>query len=260
METNGSIIYKEPRGLGAIPSSATKIILFMAGITKKLLAQEFRRKGLSIGEIAKRLEMQKSGSISEWCKDIILSPKQKNILDERMAAGSFKGRTSFLKRLEEEKIKNAKILTNQGIKDIGNISRRDLFISGISLYWSEGYKYKGGEQVGFTNSDPRMILFIIKWFREICDIEDNKFSFQVKINKVHKNRIRSVENYWSKITGFPISQFNKSVLIKSKSKKIYQNHNNYYGTLRVTIRQSPYLRKRINGWIQGLTKDIKLPG
>jgi len=40
----------------------------MVDIIKKLLAQELRRKGLSISEIAKKLNRHKGGSISKRIK------------------------------------------------------------------------------------------------------------------------------------------------------------------------------------------------
>ena len=225
----------------------------MAQITKKVLAQELRRKGCSISEIARKLGMHKSGSISKWCCNIILTPGQIEKLEEKQKSGSYKGRMKFLERLRKTRIKEVATLRKEGLKEIGKLNKRDLFIGGVAMYWSEGYKYLGGEQVGFTNSDPKMILFILQWFKEICGISEDRLTLQVKINKIHKNRIQEVENYWSKVTGIPLSQFNKTVLIKAKSKKTYPNFNDYYGTLRITIRQGTQLRRKINGWIEGLT-------
>jgi len=179
----------------------------MAQITKKVLAQEFRRKGLSISEIAEKLGMQRSGSISKWCCDISLTPEQIERLEKKQKSGSYKGRMKFLERLRKTRIEEVALFRKQGIK-------------------------------------------------EICQISDNKFSLQVKINKIHKDRIQEVENYWSKLTGVSLTQFNKTVLIKSKSKKIYPNHNNYYGTLRITIRRGTQLRRKIHGWIEGLNIGI----
>lgn len=232
----------------------------MAQITKKVLAQELRRKGYSINEIAQKLGMHKSGSISKWCCDIFLNPEQIERLVEKQKSGSYKGRMKFLEGLRKTRIEEVARLRKEGLNEIGKLNKRDLFIGGIAMYWSEGYTYSGGEQVGFTNSDPRMILFILKWFKEICGVSNDRFSLQVKINDVHKNRISEVEKYWSKFTVIPLDQFNKTVLIKTKSKKVYPNHDNYYGTLRITIRQGTQLRRKIHGWIEGLNIGKNKPG
>jgi len=228
----------------------------MARIKKKLLAQELRRKGLSISEIARKLKMHKGGSISKWCRDITLTPEQIERLAKKQKSGSYKGRVIATERLRKQRLKEVKLLRRKGLKEIGKLSKRDLFVSGVAMYLSEGYTYSGGDAVGFTNSDPEMILFILRWFREICKIPDDRFSLQVKINKIHKNRVKEVENYWSKLTGIPLTQFTKTVLIKSKNKKVYPNPGTYYGTLRIVVRQGTKLRRKINGWIEGLIKGV----
>lgn len=225
----------------------------MARFIEKNKAFKLRKRGRSINEIAAKLNIAKS-TVSSWCRNIQLGLEQIERLAKRQESGSYKGRMKFLERIRKERIKEVALLRKQGIKEIGKLSKRDLFISGVAMYWSEGYTYSGGEQVGFTNSDPKMILLMLRWLKEICKVSDDNVSLQVKINKIHKDRIKEVENYWSNLTKIPVGQFNKTVLIKSKTKKIYPNSNAHYGTLRVTIRQGTRLRRKIAGWIEGLTK------
>jgi len=231
----------------------------MANITKKLLAQKLRRKGLSISEIAKKLGMHKSGSISKWCRDIVLTSKQIEKLAKKQESGSYKGRIIAVEKLRKDRLKEVELTRREGINEIGKLSKRALFISGVAMYWSEGETYPGSDQVSFINSDPKMILFILRWFREICKVPNDKFSLQIKINKIHQYRIKEIENYWSKLTGIPLNQFTRTVLIKSEIKKAYPNPNIYYGTLRILVHQGTKLRRKINGWIEGLKRVIKLP-
>jgi len=162
----------------------------------------------------------------------------------------------FLERLRRQRIEEVKKLRKEGLKEFGKLNRRDLFVAGIAMYWSEGYTYSGGDQVGFTNSDPRMILLMLQWFKEICQISSNRIALQVKINKIHKERVKEIENYWFKLTKIPLQQFNKTVLIKSNIRKVYLNPDNYYGTLRIIVHRGTQLRRKINGWIEGLSKGI----
>jgi len=225
----------------------------MANFIEKNRALKLRKRGKSINEIAAKLNIAKS-TVSLWCRNIQLGSEQIERLNKRQESGSYKGRMKFLERIRKERIKEVALLRKQGIKEIGKLSKRNLFIGGVAMYWSEGYTYSGGEQVGFTNSDPKMILLMLKWFKEICRIPNNNISLQVKINKIHKNRIKEIENYWSDLAKIPSGQFNKTVLIKSKVKKIYPNPDSYCGTLRITIRKGTKLRRKINGWIEGLAK------
>jgi len=227
----------------------------MARIIEKNKALRLRKEGKSINEIAAKLNIAKS-TVSSWCRNIQLGPEQIKRLAKRQESGSYKGRMKFLERLRKERIKEVVLLRKQGIKEIGKLSRRDLFIGGVAMYWSEGVTSLGKDEVSFSNSDPKMVLFILKWFKEICGILNNQFAIQIRINKIHKHRVKEVEEYWSKITGIPLSQFTKTILIKSKSKKIYPNYHSHYGTIRVMVHQGTRLRRRINGWIEGI---VNLP-
>lgn len=138
---------------------------------------------------------------------------------------------------------------------VGKLSRRDIFLVGLALYWGEGYKSGNGE-IGFTNSNAEMILFILRWFQEIFGIKKEDFILRVSVNKHHKKRLADIERFWSEKTGLSRSQFSKSSLIKTRSKKKYANEKNHYGTLRVKVRRGTDLRRRILGGIEGL-KDYK---
>lgn len=226
----------------------------MIRIIQKNKALKLRKRGESINEISEKLNIPKS-TIAVWCRNIQLGPKQIKRLVERIKSGSYKGRAKFLRRLRSERIKEIAILRMQGIREIGRLSKRDLLIAGVAMYWSEGYTYLGGNQVGFTNSDPKMILLTLKWFKDVCLVKKDNIILQVKINKIHQKRVKEIENYWSKITKIPLSQFNKTVLIKIKNKKVYPNPESHFGTLRITVRRGTRLRRKINGWIEGLTKN-----
>ena len=132
----------------------------MANITKKFKAQKLRGLGLSIGEIAKRLKMHKSGSISQWCRNIPLTQKQIERLSKKQKSGSYKGRMNFLEKIRKTRIEETTRLKKEGIKEVGKINKRDLFISGIAIYWSEGFNSSSNEQAGIVNSDPKIILLM----------------------------------------------------------------------------------------------------
>lgn len=225
----------------------------MANIIEKNKALKLRRRGKSISEIAEKLNAPKS-TIGVWCRNIKLGDKQIKRLAERQISGSYKGRMKFLEKIRKERLLQTKKLRQEGLDEIKNICKRDLFIAGIAMYLSEGATSTSNEEVSFTNSDFRTILFIEKWFMEICGVSRDRFIVQIRINKIHKNKVDSAENYWSKIVGVPLSQFSKTILIKSKSKKIYPKDNIYYGTIRLKIRQGTQLRRKINGWVDGLLK------
>lgn len=226
----------------------------MAKIKKKIQAQELRRKGLSISEIAQKLNLSKS-TISLWCRNISLSSKQIKRLVEKQKSKSYEGRLKAVEKIRQKRLREVKLLRKEGIKEINKLNKRELLIAGIAIYWSEGYTSLTNYEVGFVNSDPKMILFMLKWFKECCKITNDRFSLRVGINEIHKKRIKEVEKYWSRLTKIPLSQFNKTSLKKTKVKKIYKNFNEHYGTLRIKVRRGTQLRRKIDGWIEGLIKS-----
>jgi len=223
----------------------------MARIIEKNKALRLRQKGKSINEIARRLKLPKS-TVSVWCRDIKLTSEQIERLVKRQKSGSYKGRMKFLERVRKKRMEEVVRLRKEGIQEIGKIKKRDLFVAGIAMYWSEGVTSSNSDEVSFSNSDPKMLLLMLRWFKEICGVLDNQFVIQIRINKIHKQRTKEIENYWSNIIKIPSSQFTKTILIKSKLKKIFPKTDTYYGTLRIKIRCGTQLRRKINGWIEGL--------
>jgi len=223
----------------------------MAKIIEKIKAQELRQKGWSINEIAQKLNISKS-TTSVWCRDISLTPIQIQRLVEKQTSKSYKGRLKGLEKIRQKRLQEVELLRKEGIKEIKKLNKKEFLIAGIAIYWSEGYTAPVNYEVGFTNSDPKMVLFMLEWFKNCCKVSNNRFSFRVGINEIHKDRVKKVEKYWSQLTGIPLSQFNKVSLKKTKIKKIYKNYNEYYGTLRIKVRQGTRLRRKIDGWIEGL--------
>ena len=218
--------------------------------------QKLRRGGLSLNEISNRLHIKKGGSLSVWVRDIHLTTNQQKRLKARALAGGIKGSKHIQKKRNSIRKKEIARLRKEALREIGLLTKRELFILGVGIYWSEGYTYSTGEQVGFTNSDPQMVLLMLKWFTSICDVLRDNITLHVKVNSIHKNRVSEIENYWSRFTRIPISQFTNTTILKTKPKKKYMDDTTYYGTLRITIRQGTSLRRKIHGWIEGLTRNI----
>jgi hypothetical protein len=229
----------------------------MAKFEKRLDARKLRRKGYSIFSIARCLGVSKS-SVSVWCRDLKLTQKQANRLLENAINAGHKGRmigAEMNRRKKEERIAFHK---ESGEKEIGKLSDRDLLMTGIALYWGEGNK-KGKTKLSFANSDPEAILFMYKWFQKAMDVGKNEFMPRIFINEIHGSRIKKVVKFWSSLLNLPIEQFGKPFLLKMKQKKVYENHDNYYGVLALGVRKSTDLKYRILGLINALKNSNKEP-
>lgn len=222
----------------------------MHSSSKVSQAITLRKAGKSVDFIAKRLRISKS-TASLWVAPVSLSKEQKEKL---RASSKNAGKAAFKraaqKRHEQHK-QNIREARTQGKKDVPPLSTQDMHLVGLGLYWGEGYK-KGSEELGFTNSDPRMIAFFLQWMYSFFSVKSTDIILRVSINAVHTRREKEVLAFWSKTTGIPLSQFTKTSFIKTIQQKKYLNKDIHYGTLRVKVRRGSTLRARILASIAAL--------
>jgi len=221
----------------------------MAKSTLRLEVRRLRRQGKGINEIARLLNARKH-SVSLWCRDIELTEKQKGKLWKRSKTRFYKNFKAYCERKRQKTKLKIKKLKDKGVNRIGNLNTRELFIGGALLYWAEGFK--AGHQVGFVNSDSSMIKFFIAWITKCCGVDEDRLKARVGINISHKHRVVGIENYWSKITGIPKSQFNKPSYKKVKWQKQFEKPEDYYGVLQIRVLRSTDLLREILGYIKGL--------
>ncbi len=219
-----------------------------------------RRRGASIREIASALKISKSSS-SDWCRDIPLSEKQIKKLHESMLAGNYRGRLKGSQMQKEKRLNQIQTHEKEGLRNLGKIGKRDLLFIGLGLHLGEGGKT--GNRVRFTNSNPEIIGLFIAWVHDIFRIPRSQIHCRVMINEIHRKREVMVRKGWSKILKLPLSQFKRTVFIKSKVKKVYENYDRFLGTLTITIPKSSDLQYRILGLTKGLVYKVvggKRPG
>ena len=185
-------------------------------VIEKQKAIALRKEGRSIKEIAREIGVSKA-SVSVWVRDIVLSKRQLNSIKANGFSSEVIEKRRH-KRLENEQEKRDVIAT-LAQKNIKKISRYDLRLIGLCLYWGEGGKtHKGAARI--SNSDPAIIKIMMRYFREICLVEEKKFRAHIHIHS-HLDTEKA-EKYWAGISGIPREQFFKTYAkpsIASKNKK-----------------------------------------
>lgn len=224
----------------------------MAKSELKLKARELRSKGESVRSISKKLGIAKS-TASIWVRDIVLSVEQLEYLKQSGLKGRERGRLIGSLVQKQRRLDLIEKYRNEGIRNLETISQRELMLVFLSLYWAEGSKK--GNSLRFCNSDPELVILMIKCLIEIFEVPKEMFSLRVGINEIHKDREELVRKYWSETTGFPLLQFRKTSFKKAKVHKIYENFSEHYGTLDVTILKSADLCYKIMGLIKGLASQ-----
>lgn len=214
-----------------------------------LKSRKLRSSGKSIKDIAQTLGVS-SSSVSRWCSDIKLSDQQIKSLENKRRDAGVKALTPWIERNKKQKIFDLREQAKLGTQDLGSISKRDLFVLGLGLYWGEGYK-RGSQECGFTNSDPHIIRTVLSWFQICYNIELERISATLTINNLYREKSERIHRYWIRETGIPKNQFMKPTFIDGYggSKK---NPETYVGTLRIKVRRGTSLRRRILASIEAL--------
>jgi transcriptional regulator with XRE-family HTH domain len=211
-------------------------------------ARRLRARGLSLREIAERIHCAKS-SISDWVHDIPLTPEQ----IDRLELKQDKARARAANHPNSPKQKWARIrqdLINSGAKEISaKYSFAILKLIGAALYWAEGYK-ASVNMISFSNSDPSMIALMMRFFRVVCKVPENKFRGIVHIYP-HLSKGKA-EKFWSGISGIPVRQFHKTQFSISRASK-HKRDTLPLGTFGIVICDTR-LFSRITGWIKGIER------
>ncbi|MEK9154982.1 MAG: hypothetical protein AAB596_02870 [Patescibacteria group bacterium] len=213
-----------------------------------------RKSGFSYSEILKQIPVAKS-TLSLWLKSVNLSKKQKQRLTEKKLASMQRG--AIAKR--NQRIETIQLIKNKAISEIRNISDRELWLIGISLYWAEGAKQKEhnvSQKVAFSSGDPLMVKLFLKWLKKIVKISDSDIFFEIYTHKNSKNKLSQITKYWSKIINVPEYKFDRIYYKTNKIKTKRKNTGiNYYGLLRVCVKKSTNLNRKISGWIDGIVQN-----
>lgn len=224
---------------------------------EKTQSIKLREQGFSYNEINRKLGISKS-TLSLWLSKIELSQKAKDRISNKVYAGSAAG---LIKRNKNQTVlakKRSEEIREKAKNEVPNLINKKLFLLGVSLYWAEGYK-KGAngskwKAVDFANSDPEMIKIMMKFFRNICKVDNTKIKIQLI---AHRNvDIEKAVVYWSKLTAVTKNQFIKTYSSPTRPSKNKRKANSLtYGTVHIRINDVK-LFFRIIGWIDGLKIDF----
>jgi len=193
-------------------------IMFRLPIEIKEKAFELRKKGYSIKEIAKKLNIAKSTS-SLWLREIKLNKRAQERLKKRKLLSYYKSSLRWVEKRNEQENK----LGIESLKIVNKINK-DINHSRIYcslLYWCEGGKgYK--ESIKFVNSDPVLINVFLKLFRKSFVLNEDKFRIMMHLHVYHDEKKQ--KEFWSRLTRISKKQFMKTFHKHNTGKRIRENY------------------------------------
>lgn len=223
----------------------------MKPLSLKEKAISYRKHGYSYNMISEKLGLAKS-TLSDWLREIPYNPSEE--VKKRIKLGHIKT-AQFRHNQRVADIEKMRKLTK---KELGKLTKRDLWLLGIGLYLGEGSKLY--ERIRVINSDPKIIELAVKWFRKICGLKKRNLSPTIHVYP--DNNITEAINYWSKIIKIPKNQFCKTQIDRRGNKSGKKKRKLPYGTLHLQIKscgQKEFgrtLHRRIMGWIEAALNQI----
>jgi len=217
---------------------------------EKEKAIELRKAGHSYNYIVDKVRVSKS-TLHHWLADIPYTPNKETVA----RIGKARAKSGEVKsRIKRESIKRARI---EAKKDIGSVSKRDLFMLGLGLYIGEGGKTH--DTVRIINANPNVIKVSVRWFEEVCGVTRKHFSLIIHLYP--DNDIEESLGYWSEITGIPRGQFGKTQIDRRKNKKMAKRGKLPHGTAHLYVRScgnkdfGVFLSRKIHAWMQEMYGD-----
>jgi hypothetical protein len=206
-------------------------------------ARALRAQGLSYNEIVTQLGVSKS-SVSLWVRDLPCPERFAYVHSERRLEG--------LRKYNEARSARYVAETEAAANEIGGLTDREILIAGAIAYWCEGTKnkpYRQASRVVFMNSDPGLIRFFLR-FLDATDVERDDLIFRVSIHEDADTE--AAQQFWLEVTGASPSQFRRPTLKRHKPKTVRMNVGEaYHGCLRIDVRRSGKLYRKIEGWASG---------
>lgn len=202
----------------------------MARIQDRERARVLRKQGKSYSEIKELLGIGK-GTLSIWLRDMPLSDKQLRELRDLNPKRIEKYRETRRRQREarlDETYKKASI-------DIGTLTRRELFLTGLFLYWGEGTKSSKGTVV-VANTDPKMIRAFIKWLK-ILGIKRSQL--KVKLHLYRDMDLKKEISFWAKELRIPLANFRPPYIKDSNLANISYKNGHGHGTCNVIFENMP---------------------
>ena len=211
----------------------------MAKFKEKQIALELRISGKSYSQIKQVLKVSKS-TLSLWLRDLPLSPNrirelrdwnQKRI--EHYRETKNKKREELLKKIYEKEQ-----------KEILPISKRDLLIGGLFLYWGEGGK-TSLSNLTLSNTNPSIIKAFINWAEKCLSLDRKKI--KIRLHLYLDMNIKKEMNFWSKALKINLSQFRKPYIKKSNKNSITYKNGHGHGTCNAIIGNAILTKKVLMG-------------
>lgn len=204
-------------------------------------ARDLRAQSWTLDEIAAELGVAKS-SVSLWVRDVLFEPRPRQ---RSLSAAPSSLHIAKLAQIED--------MNRRGVEQIGVLSEATFLAAGVALYAGEGSK--GDGDVVFANTDPTMVAFFCRWLRKFFPIDESRVRVRVYLHEGLD--LPAAEDFWSEVTGVPLSQFRKGYRAEADPSIRKNKHEHGCVNRRYTCAAT---HRKIMGLQRALLSSAALPG
>ena len=213
-------------------------------------ARQLREQGLAYNQIAAELGVSKS-SVSLWVRDL---PRPEWLSYEECCRRVAEGVRRYWAAERPVREARREATLAAAAAEIGKLTQREILIAGAISYWCEGAKnkpYHRHDRVTFINSDPALITLFLR-FLDAAGVDRNMIIYRVYIHETAD--VAGAERFWLEVSGADPTLFRRPVLKRHHPQTVRKNVGaDYRGCLRLDVRRSADLYRRIEGWMRAVT-------
>lgn len=173
-------------------------------------AIKLRLQGHTYGQIKQELNLQKS-TLSDWLKNLPLSTENLELLSQNKSLSVRLRVEKYRKTMQDKQVERYKKVFSAQYERLIPLSKKELFIAGLFLYWGEGSKQKG--RVIISNTNPQLILFAKYWMVNSLDVPLEKL--QIRLHLYSDMNPEKEISFWSKLLDIPKTQFKTPYIKRS---------------------------------------------
>jgi transcriptional regulator with XRE-family HTH domain len=194
-------------------------------------ARKLRREcGVAVKEIARLVGVSQS-SVSQWVRDVPLTPEQLEVL--RQANPAYNRQLRGANRNAEKGRARRTAFQEEGrlLARLGE----PFHAAGAMLYWAEGDK-RSKNAARLSNSDPEVLRYFLRFLRTYFDALDAKLRITCHLFADHLERQLEIEKFWLNTCELPETCLRKSfVNVYSKYSQKKRKNKLPYGTCHLIV-------------------------
>lgn len=191
----------------------------MAKVALRERAIKLRLLGYTYGQIKQELDVQKS-TLSDWLRNLPLTSKQLELLAKNKLNSQNVRIERYRQTVQNKQLERYKKIFSEQRRALLPLSKKELLIAGLLLYWGEGSKQKG--RVVISNTSPQVMQFAKYWMINAVDV--SRKELQVRLYLYSDMNVQHEIKFWSELLDIPHDQFKISIKKSTRTDLSYKSY------------------------------------